>query len=420
MNEFVDGLLSEGAHQKPSDNGHVADLQHKMRLPEWFDEEKYDNGRRFFWKYCFGFGQSMTLGLATVFAVHSVLKVLMGTRRSNSTYTSYNRYRSTMMHVMAWLQYELKPGTLSWRSLHAVRGRHVRAGKAAVAKGQGIVSQRDMALTMMGLVGFAVLKPDKFSIRQNKSGDWEGFVHFWRTVGYMLGVEDRYNICRKNIDETREVCRMIQERVFAPCLENVPEYYEHVARAMLEGQSILNAHIETSSSLFWIRYLADVPGYIYTEADRIAFQKKLRENQDGQSDDKGVDTAKLTYKSAIEGLPDLPPRFLHVKEFDTIETTPAYKQLNFVARYRLALNSIEMAFYNTELGRFILNLMYRWDNFIDYYFPFKAFLRFGIRKAYVNMFEEDPKDETKPRLNAEFTKPTTSDTWYGKLFSILW
>lgn len=79
----------------------------------------------------------------------------------------------------------------SWRSLYAVRSRHVKASLASNAKGTGVVSQRDIALTQFGFIGFSVLKPDFFGIRQLGDGDWQAYNHFWRVIGYMIGLDDR-------------------------------------------------------------------------------------------------------------------------------------------------------------------------------------------------------------------------------------
>lgn len=79
----------------------------------------------------------------------------------------------------------------SWRSLLEVRTRHVKASLSAKLKGQGIVSQRDLALTQFGFIGFSMLKADKFGIRENYDGDWEAYNHFWRVIGHCIGLEDR-------------------------------------------------------------------------------------------------------------------------------------------------------------------------------------------------------------------------------------
>ncbi|XP_072937255.1 uncharacterized protein [Epargyreus clarus] len=362
----------------------------------------------------------MVFGLVSLLSVPSVLDTLIGTRRSSSTYTAYSRYRSTLAHVLSWTQYEMKPGTLSWQSLSTTRSRHLQANKAGALQGRRAVSQRDLAFALISIVGFGILEPSKFSIRQRRSQDWEGYNHLFRTIGYLTGLEERYNVCRPSVEETRAVCRLIVQRVFAPCLERVPEYYEHMARALLTGLGTLDASIETTSVLYWVKHLAGVPGYVYTEADRIDFQRRLKKHLNGKADHIGVDAASLMDKSAISGLPDRPPRYLYVRDFDCLETTPAYKQLRFAGRYRLAVNNLVLAVYNTEVGRYILNLLFRWNNAVATYFPYKAFLKFGIRRSYVSMARETAKDDTKPRPNAEYARPLPPDTWYGKILTVIW
>ena len=73
----------------------------------------------------------------------------------------------------------------------AVRCRHFRASKTMKAKGIGIVSQRDMAFTQFGFFGIGLLTPEKIGMIHNNREDIEGYIHFWRTIGYMIGIHDR-------------------------------------------------------------------------------------------------------------------------------------------------------------------------------------------------------------------------------------
>ncbi|KAL4711807.1 hypothetical protein ACJJTC_005976 [Scirpophaga incertulas] len=187
--EFVDVLLSKEAHEKPSDT--VSPEEIEMKLPDDFDEARFNQGRRFYWDHCYAMSTSMLLGLIAVFAVPSILRILVSTRKSNSVHTAYRRYVSTLLHSVSWFEHELKPGSLSWKSLYAVRTRHAKATMAAKIKGLGVVSQRDIALTQFGFIGFSVLKSERFGVRQLQRGDWDSYVYFWRVIGYMLGLEDR-------------------------------------------------------------------------------------------------------------------------------------------------------------------------------------------------------------------------------------
>lgn len=83
------------------------------------------------------------------------------------------------------------------------------------------------------------------------------------------------------------MCQLLQDRVFTPCLENVPEHFEHMARVMLDGMWSVNPTVETDGFLYWCRVLSDVPGYIYTENDRLQLQIKLKKHLKGKSPDTG-------------------------------------------------------------------------------------------------------------------------------------
>lgn len=52
------------------------------------------------------------------------------------------------------------------------------------------VSQKDMSLTQFGFIGLILLKKKELGIVGTKE-DEMALVHFWRTIGYMLGIHDK-------------------------------------------------------------------------------------------------------------------------------------------------------------------------------------------------------------------------------------
>ncbi|XP_023943767.2 uncharacterized protein LOC112049932 [Bicyclus anynana] len=416
VNDYIAGLFSKEAVEQPCDDIAPEDLT--MRIPEWFDEKQYNKAREFYWSQAFQFSLSMLLGLVAVFAVPSILRVLISSRRSSSSYTAYKRYVSTLLHTLTWFEHDLKPGSVSWNSILTVRTRHIKGGRAAKLKGHGIVSQRDLALTQFGFIGFTVLKPDKFGIRQFEEGDWEAYNHFWRVIGHTIGLEDRYNICRKNFEETREVCQILLDSVYTPCMENVPEYFEHMARSMLDGLWCVNPLVNVEAMLYWTKYLCNVPGYIDTDLDRINLQNRIRKQLKGRSEDIGVDTTELMAEPLIP-LPADSPRYLYLHDYDTIEKSPAYKRLTLAARYKLSLNALIIAFHSSYLGRLYLNMVYSIVVFFMKYFPYIAFTRFGVLASYVRPFEEDPTDNEDPKPNSEYYKPQPPLPLYKELLQII-
>ncbi|XP_041971656.1 uncharacterized protein LOC121727741 [Aricia agestis] len=416
VDEFLEGLFSKEAHDRPSDEKNPDDSE--LTLPVWFDKKKYEQGRRFFWDFCFTLTTTMMCGLIAVFAVPSILKVLIGSRRSSSPYTAYKRYVSTILHTMSWFEHELYPGSTSWKSLATVRSRHFRAGQSAKLKGQGIVSQRDLALTQFGFIGFSLLKSDEFTIRQLEPGDWDAYLHFWRTIGHAIGIEDRYNICRKTVEETRQVCQVICDRVYTPCLTDVPEYFEHMARVLLEAMTCVNPTIDIEANLFLTRYLANVPGYILTERDRVDIQRRIVEKSQPKTENTSdccVEATDVIQRPLIE-VPHAKPLLLHWRDFETVESSPAYKRLPGPSRYRISFASIMIAIHSCFIGRIVMNWIYRYSVFLIKYFPYLAFFKYGIRTSYVNIFVEDPTDDTELKPNSAYATPQSA-SWFRTIMS---
>nr|CAD7413512.1 unnamed protein product [Timema cristinae] len=75
------------------------------------------------------------------------------------------------------------------QSLLNVHSRHCAATHKAQKAGLGPISQLDMSLTQFGFMGYGLLYPRKLGLAGNED-DFEGFIHFWRTIGHVLGIEE--------------------------------------------------------------------------------------------------------------------------------------------------------------------------------------------------------------------------------------
>lgn len=93
-------------------------------------------------------------------------------------------------------------------------------------------------------------------------------------------------MCRKPYVETCEICQRLVDRVFAPCLENPPERFEHMVQAMLEGINGFYPLVETQSVLYMTKNLTGVPGYILKESERLSLRERIMK-QNGNSCHKG-------------------------------------------------------------------------------------------------------------------------------------
>ncbi|CAH0713844.1 unnamed protein product, partial [Brenthis ino] len=236
----------------------------------------------------------------------------------------------------------------------------------------------------------------------------------------MIGLKDKYNICRNSYEETRQVLQIILERVYTPCLENVPEYFEHSTRVMIEGMSYILKALESSSMTYLVRYLSDVPGYIYTEEDRHIFQNKLKKILKGRSEHTGVYASELMEKCLIQSAVPRQQNVFYLRDYDSVDIAPAYKNLPFIGKYKIAFNNIVVSLYSTYYGRMFFNCYHKWSIFVATYIPYLAMWKFGIRNAFVNAFQEDPVDDMTPKLNSEYYKPEPPKPWYKLLYDIFW
>jgi hypothetical protein len=95
----------------------------------------------------------------------------------------------TVFHTLIWFRNDFKPGTKAWKSLETVRKFHFSASRSANNANVGIISQKDMAITQFGFLGFVVIAKKQLGV-QGSLKDFEDFCHLWRVIGSLIGIRD--------------------------------------------------------------------------------------------------------------------------------------------------------------------------------------------------------------------------------------
>lgn len=75
-----------------------------------------------------------------------------------------------------------------------MRKKHCIVSRRSSEAGLGRISQLDMALTQFGFIGFTLISGDMLGVHTSDE-ELHGLVHFWRVIGHMLGMDERYYIC---------------------------------------------------------------------------------------------------------------------------------------------------------------------------------------------------------------------------------
>ncbi|XP_075223126.1 rubber oxygenase-like [Lycorma delicatula] len=245
-------ILSEGAELP-------VDMKQPFLLPAWFDKTKFQRGQRYFKQNYFALFVGKLSGLLAILAVPSILRVLILTKKSSEPLTAFRRYVDTISHMVDWYHGDIcNPNSKCRKSLLSIRGRHCGAERLAVSSGYGPITQCDMAVTQFGFMGFPLIAQEKLGLHGSNE-DLEGFIHFWRVIGHLLGINDQFNLCRGNIESTKAACRGILREVLSPSFNCPIKEFQPMAKALLDGMWALVPAIQAEAFMDFTRDLCGLP-----------------------------------------------------------------------------------------------------------------------------------------------------------------
>lgn len=94
-----------------------------------------------------------------------------------------------------------------------------------------------MSGTQFSFLGLLLLYPEKFGMRGATREELEGFVHVWRCLGWLLGIDDRFNFCRfEDFAEMRQWTDFFLHEFVKPWMRDLTTAeYEHMGRAVVHG-----------------------------------------------------------------------------------------------------------------------------------------------------------------------------------------
>lgn len=299
MQELLEGLNEPG------------DCGNPIEPPSWLDRQLFNRGRDFYHRYLFCMSFSEVLALVFMLSMMRALRPLMYTGRSDSPRKALRRYFSTFQHVTAWHEGDVwDPADRAHKDLLSVRAIHNRlsgvfnsskehdrvwntkiqdkgheepacpfyhtiredlkdqAGDGLPLEGPDnppfFISQWDMSLTQYQFMGLVVAHPHKMGAGAATDEDLEGLVHFWRGLGWLLGVDDKYNFCRGSLAEVRSLCLEVERLVGIPALAKADWNYEHMTLSLVTGLSHLMHTLSFEAGFRYVAYTLDldIPNFI--------------------------------------------------------------------------------------------------------------------------------------------------------------
>ncbi|KAG7153678.1 hypothetical protein Hamer_G009345 [Homarus americanus] len=291
--------LLEGLNQ-PGDSGNPP------HPPQWLDRELFDRGRKFYHQYLFSLCFSELLSLLMNFSFSRSLRTLIYTGRSDTPKKALKRYFSTMLHVIKWFTGDVwAPEDSAHEDILSIRYTHnklakgfnssptcnekvrnisvsergheepsnslnkvirqdlqrVAEDKLYLENDKPIVymSQLDMALTQYSFMGLIVTHPEKMGAGAATEEELAGLIHFWRGLGWLLGIDDKYNLCSGSVKETKELCLEVERLIAIPSLAVVDWDYEHMAASLITGIGYIIPILSYPAMFRYLAYTINFP-----------------------------------------------------------------------------------------------------------------------------------------------------------------
>lgn len=200
------------------------------------------------------------------------LAPLLATGNHDDVSKLFKRYLSTQQRVRSWYEEDpFDPETSAYKNLRAVRALHQNVLKLmntktgrVIGKDKNIwVSQYDMALTQWAFIGILILYPKECGLHPATKQELEELIHFWRVMGYLNGIEDRFNLCGGNYDYTYTLFHAIWEQVYKPVVlvapHPAPTGFE-MTKGLLLALRVFNPSLKwTCFMKYWYKVL-QIPG----------------------------------------------------------------------------------------------------------------------------------------------------------------
>ncbi len=202
-------------------------------LPAWLDRQLLADGMHFFveaWPLVFvSFGWAVVGG----FGCESASAVLLESRYwASSGETGRRDTWRRLRETAAWL-YDIcapgaqafEPGGTAWAAALHVRYLHARTRAELAAKHPACLGLEEFGtpinqLQLVGtLLGSSALLLQGIECAMGmplRSRDKEGFIHLWRLIGHLFGIDDEKN---PNRSYAHAVTRMERNRYTLPCMQ---------------------------------------------------------------------------------------------------------------------------------------------------------------------------------------------------------
>lgn len=248
--QYVKKLMEEGLELRSDQN--QPDVGHK---PSWFDDKLYRHAQTVYARHLMAINFSHLSGLLLLVRLDSIYRTLSITGESDTVAKLFKRYYNTIKHVKQWYEGDIfDRNSDAYKSMLIVRGMHNKVSSRfndtpksddkadgsgqsqndsfdknanetcplkqdgndhALAKTGVHISKFDLMITQFAFVGLIVLFPKQMGlIEAFDKKDLVSLLHFWRVIGYYLGVDGKFNLCAYKLKDIEMLCKTFAEDIY--------------------------------------------------------------------------------------------------------------------------------------------------------------------------------------------------------------
>lgn len=254
---------------------------------------------------------------------------------------------------------------------------HTNASKLVQLKNIPPISQTELAMTLFGFMGYALIRPHYFGIRDDCVDDREAFVYFWAVIAHMLGIQERYNMCLLALPTVEIICSIVMQYFFTPFLHFETSNFRQMVMAILDGMSDFLPNMTYDFQMFRLRRIAGVTGYRYrinSEKDWLCRQVfnelEMDEIRQFMMHRYGYDFTHLLITadgmvskrpivvtiSPNDGQKQMDQRESNNNDLERMANDAKFKELGIVDKFRVNTVCLMVKFYRCAIGWHILEL----------------------------------------------------------------
>ncbi|GBN44102.1 hypothetical protein AVEN_29726-1 [Araneus ventricosus] len=209
-----------------------------------------------------GFNFAYFCGVLLSFYFSKTTKTFMFTGESSTKNKLFHRYLTTTRYVQKWYEGDVwDVNDSAQRTLSIVRSMHTRVTKKMTCLNDGgvYISQWDMVLGQWAFVGPIVLFRSLVGLHGWTNDDYDAILHFWRTIGYLLGIEDKLNLRHGSYNQVVTSCKKLLHKDYKQGVEKVDPISVAMEKNVTEAMSMVEPSYTWPALATYIYELVGLP-----------------------------------------------------------------------------------------------------------------------------------------------------------------